>query len=146
MTIVECLKSVEYTRPVHAAMRGVSELPFLDLGDESRVPGEGRFFGLDDANVQLNESLGEISNSLPFPFGNGTETSIYVSLCVVKIYLFQLALCIMNRFHKTLGVSCTLQSQLFSLGIKNLLQATCIRFAVLQKEPECSYYMLTRRQ
>ena len=54
-------------------MSGVSELPFLDLGDESRVSGEGKFFGYDD-------HASELLNSIPFPFGNGTETSVYVSL------------------------------------------------------------------
>ena len=61
---------------LHAAMSGVSELPFLDLGDESRVPGEGKFFGDDDSTEDATELL----NSIPFPFGNSTETSVYVSL------------------------------------------------------------------
>ena len=61
------------------AMDRVSELPFLDLGNEARVSGEGKFFGpgtLDDA-VMLNEN--ELPNSHPFPFDNGTETNIFVS-------------------------------------------------------------------
>ena len=36
------------------AESGVSELPFLDLGDESRVSGAGKFFGVDDDTVKLN--------------------------------------------------------------------------------------------
>ena len=56
---------------------GVSELPFLDLGDDSRVPGAGKFFGVDDGSVQLNAS--ELPSSLPFLFGTGSETSIYVN-------------------------------------------------------------------
>ena len=56
-------------------MSGVSELPFLDLGDESRVPGEGKFFDVDDET----ENVTELLNSIPFPFGNSTETSVYVS-------------------------------------------------------------------
>ena len=60
---------------IRAAMAEVSELPFLDLGDDARVPGEGKFFGiLDHAINLLNET------ELPsFPFGDGNETRIYVS-------------------------------------------------------------------
>ena len=60
-------------------MNEVSELPLLDLGDESRVTGEGKFFGVDDGNDNATELL----NSIPFPFGNSTETSVYVSLTKV---------------------------------------------------------------
>ena len=59
------------------AMDRVSELPFLDLGDEARVSGEGKFFGVLDDAVMLNET--ELPNSHPFPFDNGTETNISVS-------------------------------------------------------------------
>ena len=55
-----------------------SELPFLDLGDESRVSGAGKFFGVDDQAVHVNLSALP-SGSLLFPFGNSTETSVYVS-------------------------------------------------------------------
>ena len=57
-------------------MSGVYELPFLDLGDGSRVSGEGKFFGKDDAT----ENVTELLNCIPFPFGNSTETSVFVSL------------------------------------------------------------------
>lgn len=55
----------------------VTELPFLDLGDETRVPGEGKFFGILDDAVMLTET--ELPSSFPFPFGDGNETRIYVS-------------------------------------------------------------------
>ena len=53
----------------------MSELPFLELGDETRVSGEGKFFGILDFVLMLNDT------ELPimFPFDNGTETEIYVS-------------------------------------------------------------------
>ena len=54
-----------------------AELPFLDLGNDARVSANGKFFGVDDASVMLNET--ELPSFLPFPFGNGTETRIYVS-------------------------------------------------------------------
>ena len=41
---------------------------------------------------------------------------------------------IMNRFHKTLGVSCILQYQLLSLDIRNC----CKLHALGLKEPDCS--------
>ena len=53
----------------------VSELPFLDLGDETRVSGEGKFFGILDFALMLNDT----ELPIPFPFDNGTETKIYVS-------------------------------------------------------------------
>ena len=59
------------------AMDGVSELPFLDLGDEDRVFGGGKFFGVLDHAVMLNEK--ELPNSHPFPFDNVTEANIFVS-------------------------------------------------------------------
>ena len=52
---------------------GISELPFLDLGDESRVLVEGKFFGMLDYAVPLNDT------ELSFSFDNGTETKIFVS-------------------------------------------------------------------
>ena len=52
---------------------GISELPFLDLGDESRVHGEGKFFGGLDHAVLVNDT------ELSFFFDNGTETNIFVS-------------------------------------------------------------------
>ena len=55
-----------------------SELPFLDLGNESRVSGAGKFFGFDDHAVHVN--LSALSSScLLFPFSNSTETSVYGS-------------------------------------------------------------------
>ena len=56
-------------------MAEVSELPFLDLGDDARVPAEGKFFGTLDDAVMLNET--ELPSFLPF--GNGNETRVYVS-------------------------------------------------------------------
>ena len=53
----------------------VSELPFLDLGDENRVSGEGKVFGVLDFALMLNDTELPIS----FPFDNGTEKEIYVS-------------------------------------------------------------------
>ena len=61
----------------HAANEKVSELPFLDLGDDARVDGDGKFFGVDDNTYMLNET--ELPSFISFPFGNGTETSVYVS-------------------------------------------------------------------
>ena len=55
----------------------IDELPFLDLGDESRVSGAGKFFGVDDSTVKLSAT--ELPSSHPFPLGNSTETNIYVS-------------------------------------------------------------------
>ena len=59
----------------------VSELPFLDLGDDARVSGEGKFFGILDHAIMLNET--ELPRFLPFPFGNDTETRIYVSYHII---------------------------------------------------------------
>ena len=56
---------------------GVSELQFLNLGDETRVSGAGKFFGVDDSTRKLSAT--ELPSSHPFPLGNSTETSIYVS-------------------------------------------------------------------
>ena len=53
------------------AINGVYELPFLDLGNESRVHAEGKFFGVLDDAVMLNET--------EIPFYNDTETEIYAS-------------------------------------------------------------------
>ena len=60
---------------ISTATDRVSELPFLDLGDETRVFGEGKFFGIFDFALMLNNTEIPIS----FPFDNGTETEIYVS-------------------------------------------------------------------
>ena len=54
----------------------VTELPFLDLGDETRLPGDGKFFGQLDGGEQLKET--EIPDFLPFPFDN--KAIIYVRL------------------------------------------------------------------
>ena len=77
-------------------LAAISELPFLDLGDDSRVSGDGKFFGDDDNIRPLNEA--ELP-SFPVPFGNGTETSIYVShnaehflvlfIIILMLYRFQ---------------------------------------------------------
>ena len=61
----------------YAKIDAVSNLQFLDLGDESRVSGDGKFFGKLDHAVMLSAT--ELPSSHPFPFGNGYETSIYVS-------------------------------------------------------------------
>ena len=54
----------------------ISELPFLDLGDESRVQDiREKFFGTLDNTRPLTET--EVT--VPVPFGNGNETKIYVS-------------------------------------------------------------------
>ena len=58
------------------AVDRVSELPFLDLGDETRGLGQGKIFGHIDDVVMLDGT--ELPITLPFPFGNGTETKIYV--------------------------------------------------------------------
>ena len=55
----------------------VTELPFLDLGDDARVAGDGKFFGVDDDVYMLNQT--ELPSFISFPFGNGSETSVYVS-------------------------------------------------------------------
>ena len=60
-------------RTCAATNSGISELPFLDLGDESRVHGEGKFFGILDHAVLVNNT------ELSFSFDNGTETNIFVS-------------------------------------------------------------------
>ena len=64
-----------YHAIISTATDGVSELPFLDLGDETRVSGEGKVFGMLDFVLMLNDTESPIS----FPFDNGTETEIYVS-------------------------------------------------------------------
>ena len=55
----------------------VTELPFLDLGEDARVAGDGKFFGVDDDVYMLNQT--ELPSFISFPFGNGSETSVYVS-------------------------------------------------------------------
>ena len=67
--------SCSYRALISTAIERVSELPFLDLGDETRVSGEGKVFGVLDFALMLNDTELPVS----FPFGNGTETEIYVS-------------------------------------------------------------------
>ena len=67
----------------------VSELPFLDLGDDGRVPAEGKFFGILDHAIMLSET--ELPSYLPFPFGNGNETRVYVSYNMLQTNLQPLA-------------------------------------------------------
>ena len=62
---------------------GIPELPFLDLGDESRVNGEGKFFGALDHAVLLN------TTKLPVSFNNGTETNIFVSWIMTMFNLLR---------------------------------------------------------
>ena len=65
-------------------MNGVSELPFLDLGDESRVAGEGKDFGFDDITIKLSAT--ELPSFITFRLGISIETSIYVSFTNVSCY------------------------------------------------------------
>ena len=68
----------------------VTELPFLDLGDETRVPGDGKFFGVDDGAIMLSDT--ELPSYLPFPFNNNNDMKIYVRLyyyvgtCVILLF------------------------------------------------------------
>ena len=59
-------------------MSGVSELPFL------REFGSG-YVSYDHGEGNLFDNATELLNSIPggFPFGNSTETSVYVSLTKV---------------------------------------------------------------
>ena len=59
-----------------------TELPFLDLGDETRVPGDGKFFGVLDGSTMLNET--DQPSFLPFPIGNDTNMRIFVSTHLIK--------------------------------------------------------------
>ena len=57
----------------------MSELPFLELGDETRSAGVGKYLGSIDDAVMLTEA--ELP-SFSFPFGNDSDnnsTKIYVS-------------------------------------------------------------------
>ena len=49
-----------------------TELPFLDLGDETRVPGDGKFFDND------GRILTEQTSFLPSPFSNVNQIRISV--------------------------------------------------------------------
>ena len=73
-----------YLAIMSTATDRVSELPFLDLGDEARVSGEGKFFGILDFALMLNDT--ELPSS--FPFDNGTETEIYVSYINFDYYMY----------------------------------------------------------
>lgn len=73
----------------------MTDLPFLDLGDETRVHGDGKIFGVPDVSKLLNET--ELPSYLPFPFGDGNETKIYVSSFRISTLTFCICMC--SRFH-----------------------------------------------
>ena len=64
----------------------VTELPFLNLGDETRVNGDGKFFGVLDDTKMLIET--NIPDFFPFPFDNGYDTRIYVSYYECYMYKY----------------------------------------------------------
>ena len=81
---------------LHTAMDEVSVLPFLDLGDDARIPGEGKFFGILDHAIMLSET--ELPSYLTFPFGNDNETRIYVSYIHVNRLLYALPISIIVMY------------------------------------------------